>query len=253
MTSSIADQPGIAPKWYTTKQVAIMLGYSLTKTKHLILSGQIRSVKDGGNRRILPAWVDEYVAAEGTGGQQVSKRGNNEGSLYQSGDGWRGYIWCTRPDGTRYRKYVRGKTYEEPGRTGRTCETRRARGPVSSDVPRLAEFLGYWLKDIVEPNLAPKTYEKYEMFSRLHIIPHLGGKRLDTIQVKDIRQWLNKLTALCQCCAQGKDASRPEEKRDAARSGNAVTKRYQHRSRKDARDTLRAALDVRSRRRDNYP
>ena len=45
----------------------------------------------------------------------------------------------------------------------------------------------------MEPNLAPKTYEKYEMFSRLHIIPHLGGKRLDKIQVKDIRQWLNKL------------------------------------------------------------
>ena len=31
-----------------------MLGYSLTKTKHLVLSGQIRSIKDGGNRRILP-------------------------------------------------------------------------------------------------------------------------------------------------------------------------------------------------------
>ena len=62
MTSSIAEQPGIQPKWYTTKQVALMLGYSLTKTKHLILSGQIRSIKDGGNRRILPEYVDEYVA-----------------------------------------------------------------------------------------------------------------------------------------------------------------------------------------------
>ena len=38
-----------------------MLGYGLTKTKHLVLSGQIRSVKDGGNRRILPEWVDEYI------------------------------------------------------------------------------------------------------------------------------------------------------------------------------------------------
>lgn len=52
----------VEPKWYTTPQVAIMLGYSLTKTKSLILSGQIRSVKDGGNRRILPEFVDEYVA-----------------------------------------------------------------------------------------------------------------------------------------------------------------------------------------------
>ncbi len=51
----------ITPKWYTTEQVAVMLGYGLTKTKHLVLSGQIRSVKDGGNRRILPEWVDDYI------------------------------------------------------------------------------------------------------------------------------------------------------------------------------------------------
>ena len=38
-----------------------MLGYGLTKTKHLILSGQIRSVKDGGSRRVLPEYVDEYI------------------------------------------------------------------------------------------------------------------------------------------------------------------------------------------------
>lgn len=51
----------IQPKWYTTEQVALMLGYGLTKTKHLVLTGRIRSVKDGGNRRILPEWVDEYI------------------------------------------------------------------------------------------------------------------------------------------------------------------------------------------------
>lgn len=51
----------ITPRWYTTEQVAVMLGYGLTKTKHLVLTGQIRSVKDGGNRRILPEWVDDYI------------------------------------------------------------------------------------------------------------------------------------------------------------------------------------------------
>ena len=61
MTSSIADQPGIAPKWYTTKQVAIMLGYSPSKIKSLLASGRLRSIKDGGSRRILPEYVDEYV------------------------------------------------------------------------------------------------------------------------------------------------------------------------------------------------
>lgn len=109
-------------------------------------------------------------------------------------------------------------------------------------MPRLAEFLAYCLKEIVEPNLAPKTYEKYEMFSRLHIIPHLGGKRLDTIQVKDIRQWFNKLAVNCQCCAQGKDAERPESKKRCCALGECCRETLSVSSRRDARNTLHAAL-----------
>jgi excisionase family DNA binding protein len=48
-------------KWYSTAEVAEMLGYGVTKTKFLVLSGQIRSIKDGGSRRILPEWVDDYI------------------------------------------------------------------------------------------------------------------------------------------------------------------------------------------------
>ncbi|MEU1538200.1 excisionase family DNA-binding protein [Actinacidiphila glaucinigra] len=51
----------IERKWYTTAEVAEMLGFGLSKTKMLVLTGEIRSVKIGRNRRILPAWVDEYV------------------------------------------------------------------------------------------------------------------------------------------------------------------------------------------------
>jgi excisionase family DNA binding protein len=51
----------VTPRWFTIEQVAVMLNYGLTKTKYLVYSGQIRSVKDGGNRRILPEWVDEYI------------------------------------------------------------------------------------------------------------------------------------------------------------------------------------------------
>lgn len=60
-TGTRASYEVIEPRWYTTKQVARMLGYGLTKTKHLVVTGQIRSLKDGGNRRILPEWVDEYI------------------------------------------------------------------------------------------------------------------------------------------------------------------------------------------------
>ena len=172
----------------------------------------------------------------------MSKNGNGDGSVYQSGEGWRGYFWCTRPDGTRYRKYVRGTSYDEAHRKWVKLRDQASRGPVSSDVPKLSDFLAYWLKDIVEPNLAPKTYEKYEMFSRLHIIPNLGGKRLDKIQVREIRQWMNNLAVTCQCCAQGKDANRPECKQRCCAIGKCCHETLSARSRKDARDTLRAAL-----------
>jgi excisionase family DNA binding protein len=61
--SSETDPPGgiVVARWYTIEQVAVMLNYGLTKTKYLVHSGQIRSVKDGGNRRILPEWVDDYI------------------------------------------------------------------------------------------------------------------------------------------------------------------------------------------------
>jgi len=52
----------IRPRWHTVAQVAQMLGYGLSKTKMLVATGELRSLKDGGSRRILPEWVDEYVA-----------------------------------------------------------------------------------------------------------------------------------------------------------------------------------------------
>ena len=87
-----------------------------------------------------------------------------------------------------------------------------------------------------------KTYEKYEAFTRLHIVPYLGTRRLDRLQVKDIRQWLNKLAQVCQCCAQGKDAARPQEKRRCCAAGQCCHAVLSARSRADARDTLRAAF-----------
>jgi excisionase family DNA binding protein len=50
-------------RWYTVREVAEMLGYSLSKVKMLVAMREIRSLKDGKSRRILPEWVDEYVAS----------------------------------------------------------------------------------------------------------------------------------------------------------------------------------------------
>jgi excisionase family DNA binding protein len=52
----------LTPKWYTTAQVAELLGFGPYKIKMLIASGELRSLKDGKYRRVLPEWVDDYVA-----------------------------------------------------------------------------------------------------------------------------------------------------------------------------------------------
>lgn len=38
-----------------------MLGFGLSKVKMKIATGELRSVKDGKYRRVLPEWVDEYI------------------------------------------------------------------------------------------------------------------------------------------------------------------------------------------------
>jgi len=48
-------------KWHSVAEVAAMLGFGLSKTKLLVAQGDIRSLKDGRYRRILPQWVDDYV------------------------------------------------------------------------------------------------------------------------------------------------------------------------------------------------
>jgi excisionase family DNA binding protein len=51
----------VTKKWHTVAEVAQMLGFGLSKTKMLVATGELRSVKDGKHRRILPEWVDEYI------------------------------------------------------------------------------------------------------------------------------------------------------------------------------------------------
>ena len=167
----------------------------------------------------------------------MTRRRNGEGSIYPVKDshgrvtGYRGYVWCAKPGGERYRKYVKGQTYEGTQRAWFKLRDEASRGPVSSDVPKLGDFLSYWLKEIVQPNLAPKTYQTYELFVRLHIVPHLGHKRIDQLQVKDIRQWINKLTSICQCCVQGKDAARPLPKRRCCAIGECCREMYRRQGR----------------------
>jgi integrase len=99
-----------------------------------------------------------------------------------------------------------------------------------------------WLADVVRPNLAPLTYSTYETFTRLYIVPGLGGKRLDRLQVRDVQTWLNAIRDTCQCCAQGKDAARTPDKRRCCSRGACCQDMPSGRTVSDIRAVLRSAL-----------
>ncbi|MGO9144596.1 MAG: tyrosine recombinase XerC [Streptosporangiaceae bacterium] len=172
----------------------------------------------------------------------MSKRRNGEASIFPYRNGYAAYAWVTTPDGERKRKWVYGKTHDEVHQKWIKLQTRARQGPMPTTTPTLASYLTYWLREVVEPNLAPKTTERYLLLTRLYLIPGLGDKRMDRLQVRDIRTWLNRLRTTCQCCAQGKDAARPSPRRRCCAIGACCRQVLSDRTIKDIRDVLRAAL-----------
>ena len=136
------------------------------------------------------------------------RRVNGEGSIYPYPHGYRAYVWVTTPSGRRQRKYVTGKTREIVREKYLKLHEASRRGPVSTQVPSLEQFLEGWLADVVAPSLAPGTVASYRMCTRVYIVPRLGARRLDKLTVRDVQSWVNRLRIECQCCAQGKDAAR---------------------------------------------
>ncbi|MGW4197873.1 tyrosine-type recombinase/integrase [Streptomyces sp. NPDC005004] len=170
------------------------------------------------------------------------KRANGEGSIYPYKNGFAAYAWVDTPDGKRKRKYVYGKTRDEVHDKWIALHAEAKKGPVATRHRTLSVFLAYWLEEIVKPNLAPLTYVSYEGSVRLYIAPHLGSKRLDKLTVRDVREWINKLSATCQCCAQGKDAKRRPTQQRCCAIGECCEMHPSRRVVQAARDALRAAL-----------
>jgi integrase len=80
------------------------------------------------------------------------------------------------------------------------------------------------------------------MHVRLYIIPGLGEKRLDKLTVRDVRGWLNRLGEECQCCAQGKDVTRPPKLQRCCTIGKCCGQHLSRRTVIDVRAVLRSAL-----------
>ena len=86
-------------------------------------------------------------------------RANGEGSIFPYRNGYAAYCWVHTPDGRRKKKWVYGKTRDEVHDKWIKLQSRARNGPVTTSAPALAEYLTYWLNEIIKPNRAPLTYQ----------------------------------------------------------------------------------------------
>lgn len=116
----------------------------------------------------------------------------DEGSFYQRGNGiWVGQYWAVEPDGTRARRFVSGRDETNTRTRWQQARERAARGalPAAEANQTVAQYLGYWLTEVVAPHRRPATAANYAHIVTTRIIPHLGRLRLDRLTVREIRAW----------------------------------------------------------------
>ncbi|MGW7460361.1 tyrosine-type recombinase/integrase [Streptomyces sp. NPDC054797] len=120
---------------------------------------------------------------------------NGAGTITKRKDGrYMAAVYVLQPDGTRARKFAYGKTWTECDTKRRELLAKVDQGvPVPTRSAKLAEWLPYWLDNIVKPHRKRTTYAKYETHVRLYLVPLLGTKRLESLSVADVRRALVQL------------------------------------------------------------
>jgi len=115
----------------------------------------------------------------------MARRGNGEGSIYQSRDGrWRGYVDLGYVDGKRARKYVTGGTRKEVAAKLRRVVDARESGTLQIGQKPMAfgEWLTFYLDTIASTRVRPSTLAGYRGYVTRRILPGLGHHRLDKLQ-----------------------------------------------------------------------
>ena len=173
------------------------------------------------------------------------RRANGEGSIWLRKDGRYGYAaYVPTTAGTLKRVQGYARTRDDARRNLTELLRRADQGlPVASVSWTVAEYLPYWLSQIVHEDRRPKTYQVYEGVVRLHLIPGLGKKRLSKLSAQDVRSFITRVRQECQCCKHGWDAARPEPRCCASDDHKCCETRLSARMVQSIHAVLRNALE----------
>jgi integrase len=126
--------------------------------------------------------------AQGQGDRVVAgRRANGDGTVptRKRKDGrWEAKAWLPTTGGGEKRISFYGKTRAEAREKMIAAQAQVVRGvPIPGRMPRLGDYLDYWLKDVIRPNQRRTTYCRYESAVRLHLKPGLGKYHLTRLTV----------------------------------------------------------------------
>lgn len=115
----------------------------------------------------------------------MGRQPNGRSGIKQGADG-RYHTWVTtgvNADGTLERKHISGVTATAVAEHVAIILKRKARGG-GGKIDTVGEWLAHYLENVVRPNRAYKTYRAYESIINLHVIPRIGGWRLDGLRMR---------------------------------------------------------------------
>lgn len=137
-----------------------------------------------------PAVLDER---QGSGGVKMTRRANNEGSIYRDKKGnWRGSVTLYTANGKPKKKYFYGRTKKEVAdKVNRTLNEIRNHTYIEPNSMTLAEWLRIWLDTYCRNTLRPSTFVNYEIYLDKHIVPTIGSIRLCDLNAVVLQQFYN--------------------------------------------------------------
>lgn len=124
----------------------------------------------------------------------MSRRGNNEGSIYKDKQGrWRGLVSIPSVNGKYKRKYVYGKSRKEVSeKVNELLRQLQTNTYIEPSKTTLYDWLCLWLETYCRNELRPSSYGSYQGYIENHIKNEIGGYPLCSLNTLIIQQFINE-------------------------------------------------------------
>jgi integrase len=125
----------------------------------------------------------------------MGRRSNGEGTLFQRKDErWSAQAYVTLSNGTKKRICITGRDHNIVKTKLREALAKEHRKiPYIEKNWTVGEYLDYWIQNIQQNNIRETTMSLYVIAINKHIKPTMGGHKLSSLSVQNVREAMNML------------------------------------------------------------